>query len=98
MHSTTLHAEPAGLPDIPLVNHSHIIDGDSFGPIWWQIIAVLVTDASVWPDINGGCPAGGNACLTSVKALRNAQAAGQAGDDVPTNFFLFFDARPLRTP
>ncbi len=97
MHATTLHAEPAGLGHLPLVNHSHIIDGDSFGSIWWQIIVVLVTDRGVWADINGGCPAGGEACLTSVKALRNAQAAGIASGDVPTNFFLFFDAKQLRT-
>jgi hypothetical protein len=96
MHPTTLHAEPVGLGDLPLVNHSHIIDGDSFGPIWWQIIGVLIFDRNVWPDIDGGCPAGRRACLTSVKALRNAQAAGNASQDVPTNFFLFFDAKPLK--
>lgn len=98
MHPTTLHAEPAGLPDLPLVNHSHIIDGDNFGAIWWQIIAVLVFNQNIWPTVTGGCPAGGKACLTSVKALRQAQAAGQASGDVPTNFFLFFDAKPLRNP
>ncbi len=98
MHATTLHAEPVSLGHLPLVNHSHIIDGDSFGSIWWQIIVVLVTDRNVWPDITGGCPAGGEACLTSVKALRNAQAASpsQASGDVPSNFFLFFDAKQLR--
>lgn len=98
MHPTTLHAEPAGLTDIPLVNHSHVIDGDNFGPIWWQIIAVLVLDRNIWPDIEGNCPAEGDACLTSVKALEQAQANGQASGDVPTNFFLFFDAEPLETP
>lgn len=98
MHPTTLHAEPAGLSDLPLVNHSHIIDGDSFGAIWWQITAILVFDQNIWPDVTGACPAGGKACLTSVKALRQAQAAGQASEDVATNFFLFFDAKPLRNP
>ena len=99
MHPTTLHAEPAGLSDIPLVNHSHIIDGKNFGAIWWQVIAVLVTDRTVWPDVNGRCPAdpSGNSgkCLTSVNSLRNAQKAGKASGDVPSNFFLFFDSREL---
>lgn len=111
MHPITLHAEPVAtvlesllsLPsgsvtDLPLVNHSHIIDGDNFGAIWWQIIAVLVFDPNIWPDVEGNCPAGGDACLTSVKALEQAQANSQASGDVPTNFFLFFDAEPLETP
>lgn len=52
MHPSNLHVEPSlvSLPfpnatpagDIPLPNHSHIIDGDSFNPVWWQTIAVRV--------------------------------------------------------
>ncbi len=96
MHPTTLHAEPVGLGDIPLVNHSHLIRGKNFGSVWWQILAVLVTDESIWPDKDGNCTAGGSACLTSLEALRAAQAAGQASGDVPTNLFLFFDSRQLQ--
>jgi hypothetical protein len=108
MHPSTLHAEPVvesfGVPlgapqgDIPLPNHSHIIDGDSFNPIWWQTIAVRVLDERIWPDFDGGCPAnprGGRPCLISLDALREAQARGQASSDTPTNVWLFFDSRQI---
>lgn len=108
MHPSTLHVEPVvqsfGLPttapagDIPLPNHSHIIDGDNFNPVWWVTIAVRVFDERIWPDFNGRCPAnpsGGEPCLTSVQALRQAQARGQAGPDTESNVFLFFDSRPI---
>jgi hypothetical protein len=104
MHPSTLDygavlhaARPDLFPTIanvklPTVNHSHIIDGTNFGPIWWRITVVLVTDPSVWPDVNG------TKGITSVDALRKAQAAGKAGGDVPTNFFLFFNAREMKMP
>jgi hypothetical protein len=108
MHPSNLHVEPAlaSLPfpnttpagDIPLPNHSHIIDGDSFNPIWWQTIAVRVFDERIWPDFDGRClanPAGGPPCLTSLDALRRAQARGQAGPDVGSNVWLFFDSRQV---
>jgi hypothetical protein len=79
----------------PTPNHSHIIDGTSFGKIWWQVIVVGVTDPNIWPDENGHCKAAGASCLTSVSALQAAQAKGvaEATPNVPTNFFLFFNAR-----
>lgn len=101
MHPSFLHAEPSlGLPagDIVLPNHSHIIRGKNFNPIWWQTIAVRVFDRSIWPDVNGRCPAnpeGEEPCLTSVDALRAAQRTGQAGPDVPSNVWLFFDSREV---
>jgi hypothetical protein len=101
MHPSSLHAEPAvalGAGDIPLPNHSHIIVGDSFNPIWWQTIAVRVLDRAIWPDFDGKCPAnpqGGPPCLTSVAALRAAQARGQASPDTQSNVWLFFDSAQL---
>jgi hypothetical protein len=71
---------------VPTLNHSHVLDGHSFGPAWWQIISVLVTDPSAWPSADGATG------ITSLEALRAAQAAGKAAPDQPTNFFLFFDA------
>ncbi len=75
--------------EVPTPNHSHIIKQSTVGARWWQIIAVLVTDASVWPNVEG------TTGLTSLQALRAAQANNQAGPDVPTNFFLVFDASKL---
>ena len=110
MHPSTLHVEPvvnslfAGVslpgPHIPLPNHSHIVrDGAvSINPVWWQVISVRVQDQAIWPDFNGRCPAnpaGGDPCLTSLAALRRAQATGQAGPDVATNAWLFFDSQPV---
>jgi len=71
---------------VPTLNHSHILDGKSFEPVWWQIISVLVTDPSAWPSADG------RSGITSLDALRAAQAAGKAAPDQPTNFFLFFSS------
>jgi hypothetical protein len=73
---------------VPTLNHSHIIDGKDFGPVWWEVISVLVTDPSAWPNADG------TSGITSLDALRAAQASGKAAPDQPTNFFLFFDSQP----
>lgn len=95
MHPTTLDLDPVlkalGIAPVgaklPLLNHSHLIRKINYKAVWWQIRAVLVTDQSVWPNVEG------TTGITSVEALRAAEAAGQASADVPTNFFLFFDSR-----
>jgi hypothetical protein len=103
MHPSNLHAEPVvalGAGDIPLPNHSHIVRNGavSINPVWWQTIAVRVLTERIWPDFEGRCPAnprGGPPCLTSVDALRAAQARGEATPDVPTNLWLFFDSEEV---
>ena len=84
----------AGLKNLnlPLVNHSHIIDGANFNPIWWQLKIVLVTDPSVWPDVNA------TTGLRSVADITNAQAAGKALATINSNFFLFFGSREMQMP
>ena len=84
----------AGLKNLnlPLVNHSHIIDGTNFNPIWWQLKIVLVTDPSVWPDVNA------TTGLRSVADITNAQAAGKALATINSNFFLFFGSREMKMP
>ena len=84
----------AGLKNLnlPLVNHSHIIDGKNFNPIWWQLKIVLVTDPSVWPDVNA------TTGLRSVADITNAQAAGKALATINSNFFLFFGSREMSMP
>lgn len=99
MHPSTLHAaniegdgpDPARLP-----HHSHILGDvtDSFR--WYRAHVVFVSDPDVWPDRDGNCRAGTGRCLTSLKALRAAQANGGAGRDEPTNAFFFFKSRPLQ--
>src|SRR5215831_16205923 len=71
---------------VPSLNHSHVIDEDDIRvkPIWWQVISVLVTDPSAWPNAEG------TSGITSLDKLRDAQQEGKARADVPTNFFLFF--------
>lgn len=74
---------------VPTPNHSHILEKIDEKPIWWQIITVLVTDPKAWPN------EAGTTGINSLKALRAAQAKGQALGDVPTNFFLFFGSQPM---
>lgn len=81
---------------IPLPGHSHITDTEFDDTVWWQVIVPLVKDRSVWPDLNGNCPAGRDKCLTSIEALRASQAAGGTTRDIPTNIFLFFANEPLQ--
>jgi hypothetical protein len=80
---------------LPTPNHSHIIDSTDYDRVWWKVIVELVVDPSVWPDVNGNCTAH-TGCLTSVSAMRSAQASGKIfGGDIATNFFLFFGAQPF---
>jgi hypothetical protein len=75
--------------NVPLVNHSHVIDGKNFNSIWWRIEVVLVTDPKAWPDVAG------TKGITSVRAMERAIARGRAIGPVDSNFFLHFDSREL---
>ncbi|ALL79600.1 hypothetical protein AD006_30840 (plasmid) [Pseudonocardia sp. EC080610-09] len=97
---------PAAVPTVgpgvvvPLPSHSHIAETTEDGQVWWQVIVVLVREQSVWPDRDGNCSAGREKCLTSIDALRSAQAGGEtvAGRDIPTNLWLFFANEPEQGP
>lgn len=65
------------------------------GPTWWHPRSVLVLDRSIWPDTAGNCPAGREHCLTSIKALREAQAKGQARPEGGSNILLYFSVQPI---
>jgi hypothetical protein len=98
MHTTELDLGPAlakagKVPPntnviVPTLNHSHILDETVQQPVWWEIISVLVTDESAWPNAEG------TVGITSLDALRLAQSQGKASPDTPTNFFLFFSVHP----
>lgn len=74
-----------GLGVVPLPGHDHLL-GDSamHQDIWWQVIVVLVTNASVFPDLNG------THGITSLSALTAARAAGDVSANLPTDVFLNF--------
>lgn len=83
-------------PDpVPGTQHSHIIEGTSHPAGWWNAVGTTVQDRSIWPDNNGNCPAGPPACLTSLAALRAAQANGQVSPDIPSNLYFFFSVAPV---
>jgi hypothetical protein len=73
---------------LPTPNHSHVlITQDINDPaIWWQVIPVLVTSQSDWPN------QAGTTGITTFEKLQAAQAAGTA---IPatSNFFLFFSSK-----
>jgi len=71
----------------PSPNHSHLVlDIDINTPqIWWQVIPVLVTNATDWPSQDG------KTGITSVNKLLAAEAAGSA-IQAPSNFYLFFSS------
>ncbi len=72
---------------VPTPNHSHVLINQDLNlpAIWWQVIPVLVLDPSDWPAKDG------SSGITSLKAIKNAIAAGQAVE-APSNFFLFFSS------
>ncbi len=72
---------------LPTANHSHIlINADiNFPAVWWQVVPVLVTNQSYWPNATG------TSGITSYEDLLAAKKAG-AAIVAPSNFFLFFSS------
>lgn len=71
----------------PMVNHIHILKDPNSPERWWRIIVNLVTDPSVWPDVDA------TTGITSLNKLRDAQELGQVSGDIPTNMFFFFGSQ-----
>ncbi|MDP9182886.1 MAG: hypothetical protein M3P04_08960 [Actinomycetota bacterium] len=100
MHPSTLQlkmaADPtkAGPPIAALPQHSHIVGGTSSPLAWWHVVGIDVYDRSIFPDLDGNCPAGRAKCLTSLKALHAAQNAGRASQATPSNLFFYFSVLP----
>ncbi|MGA6981695.1 MAG: hypothetical protein WBZ11_09105 [Candidatus Sulfotelmatobacter sp.] len=72
---------------LPTPNHSHVLlrQDISLPAIWWQVIPVLVTSQSDWPD------KAGTSGITSYEKLLAAKKAGTA-IVANSNFFLFFSS------
>ncbi len=101
MHTATLRFakifdDPSRQPPDPVAmpQHSHLFPETAGAPGWWNIRGVSVFDRSIWPDRNGGCPAGPPRCVTSIAALRAAQKTGQASNDVPSNLYWYLSVHP----
>lgn len=75
---------------VPTPNHVHLVNNDAINtkPIWWQVITVLVTSPSQWPNAQG------TSGITSKAKLVQAEQNGEA-IETPTNFFLFFASKSL---
>jgi hypothetical protein len=75
-----------GLGVVPLPGHDHLI-GTSFHntDTWWSLVVVLITNASVFPNLAG------THGITSVAALTAAQNAGDASGYLTTNTYLNFE-------
>jgi hypothetical protein len=70
---------------VPSPNHSHVLANEdiNLAAEWWQVIPVLVLQASDWPSKDGSTG------LTSETAITAAISAGRAVE-APSNFFLYF--------
>jgi hypothetical protein len=83
-HPSTI--DVPGLGVVPLPGHDHLITTVAgHMDTWWSLIVVLVTNASVFPNLAG------THGITSLAALTAAQMAGQASADLDTNTYLNFE-------
>ena len=70
-----------GLPDsVRAPAHSHIITDRQAG--WHNTVNIRVTNAAAWEEI---------ARVKTLAKVRELQAAGLVGPDVPTNVYFFFE-------
>jgi hypothetical protein len=75
---------------VPLPDHDHLVSDQNIRTPqeWWQVITVLVTEPSYWPNREG------TSGITSLAKLRQAESDGVA-IETPSNFFLFFNSVPV---
>lgn len=80
-HPPTLDASRVGGPaSLSAPAHSHIITARQGG--WHNTVNIRVTSLDVWNEI---------AAAKSLAKVRELQAAGRLGPDVPTNVYFFFE-------
>lgn len=80
-HPPTLDASRVGGPaGLAAPAHSHIITARQGG--WHNTVNIRVTNLDVWNEI---------AAAKSLAKVRELQAAGRLGPDVPTNVYFFFE-------
>jgi len=82
-HPPSLDLSRVGGPDSVFAPaHSHIVTDQQAG--WHQTVTVPVTSVEAWNEI---------AAARSLTKVRELQAAGRVGSDVPTNLFFFFEVQ-----
>jgi len=82
-HPHALDASRLGGPDSVFAPpHSHIITDQQAG--WHRTINIRVTSSSVWNEI---------AAAKSLTKVRELQAEGRLGPDIPTNIYFFFEVQ-----
>jgi len=62
--------------------HSHIVTDQQAG--WHQTVTIPVPSVDAWNEV---------AAARSLTKVRELQAAGRLGADVPTNLFFFFEVQ-----
>jgi hypothetical protein len=62
--------------------HSHIITDQQSG--WHETVNIRVTNSDVWAEIAGA---------KTLAKVRELQAAGRLGPDLPTNVYFFFEVQ-----
>lgn len=84
-HPATIYVP--GLGTVPLPGHDHLVGTKAGGRnIWWDVVVVLVTNASAWPQVS----VFGSTGIVSVAALHHYQEMGEASETLTTNVFLNF--------
>jgi hypothetical protein len=82
-HPHSLDLSRLGLPDsVRAPAHSHIITARQGG--WHNTVNIRVTSLAVWNEI---------AAAKSLTKVRELQAAGLLGPDIPTNVYFFFEVQ-----
>ena len=77
-----LNASPQDVSEVPLLAHSHILDGNAGG--WWQVKIVAVTNQAAWTALEAG------KSQTVMNTLISSPNSGVLGP-IPTNMYLFFN-------
>lgn len=82
-HPHALDLSRLGLPDsVRAPAHSHIITDMQAG--WHETVNIRVPTLDAWNEI---------AAAKSLDKVRELQAAGRVGPDIPTNIYFFFEVQ-----
>ena len=82
-HPPMLDLSRLGLPpNVFAPAHSHVLEGRQAG--WHNTVNIRVPSLDAWNEI---------AAARSLAKVRELQAAGRVGPDLPTNVYFFFEVQ-----